>query len=217
MCKPGTIIRLDNMKHVAVQTICVVIDIMSSKGSPRSGFSCASTPYLSTTIRADNPPQYASHALPTGFDVTQRSVALTHCDSLDESIPRSPIIGRADTVQIHRREPAKFQNLARRGRYGVKSPVQSQFSCERIGSTTTCGSRHPRPDRQIFFRWVVLCTRVRAAGLLGRRCCSGYVFAEVSILVEMNSVTLACLSISRTMNGTCDRCSSTHSFGSTSR
>jgi hypothetical protein len=32
MCKSGTIIRLDNMKHVAVRTICVVINIMSGRG-----------------------------------------------------------------------------------------------------------------------------------------------------------------------------------------
>jgi hypothetical protein len=38
------------------------------------------------------------------------------------------------------------------------------------------------------------------------------VLFDVSILVEMNSVTLPCFSISRTIKGTCDRRSSMKSF-----
>jgi hypothetical protein len=48
MCKSGTIIRLDNMKHVAVQTICVVINIMSG----RSGTACTPTHFMLDPKRA---------------------------------------------------------------------------------------------------------------------------------------------------------------------
>jgi hypothetical protein len=86
MCKSGTIIRLDNMKHVAVQTICVVIDIMSTKllRFPLSTF--APMYFDSKLLPIIHADLYCAFSQP--FPNHGASMQIRHLDSSDESTRR---------------------------------------------------------------------------------------------------------------------------------